>query len=199
MIIHRHTLLVSILLVASAAFTYQYFDKVDDNTIETINKIATIKNESGFSFSVYRQPAKENVWVRFSLPENSIEQFDKKNPPIIWIGRGEPRYMATSKEFQESINAVGSDLVVYEWQPKQVAVVVWHGIVEQGFSHDIIDLLQGGEIKVRYSLDSGSTNETYFALNGMADSIAHAIDINPTIDVEAQQQAEEKGDGGIKK
>lgn len=190
MSINRYVFLISILLVASFLIAYWYFNKIVDDKIVTIQKAATIQNEFGFSFTIFRHPNEGNVWVRFSLPESSSEKLDKNNPPIIWIGGSPPRHMATSKEFQESIDAIGGDFDVYEWRPKQVAVVVWHGIIKEGFSQDIIDLLQGDKIKVRYFLNSGAVNETFFSLNGRAESIAQALDISQTIDNVAQQKAE---------
>lgn len=189
MLLHRYISLALILLATSLVVTYWYFDRFDDNKTVIIQKMATIKNQSGFGFSVYRHPSERNVWIRFTLPENSVEQFDKDNPPVIWIGDGAPRYMATSKEFQASLNAVGSDLVVYEWRPNQIAVVVWHGIAEEGYNQDIIDLLQGDQIKVRYFLRTGTAKETSFSLKGMADPIAQAIDIGSTTDLRPKEAA----------
>lgn len=180
--VHRNILLATVLLAASTAFAYWFIDNNAENKINAIQKMATIQSESGFSFSVYRLPSDDQVWARFSLPENSSDQLDKDKSPIIWIDANAPRHMSTSKEFQESLHVVGSDLVVYEWRPKQIAVVIWHGIIEEGLNQDIISLLQGDEIKVRYFLSSGEVKDVIFTLKGKASSIAQALDISGSLE-----------------
>ena len=102
------------------------------------------------------------------------------------VDRNEP----VNLERMKKTHKMGLGIQAYEWEPKWVNFLMWHGKEDEGIANDLVQIIQGDTIVFRYYLTTGGSKDTSFTLNGAASAISEAIGINSNIDDSAQQQAD---------
>jgi hypothetical protein len=160
--------------------------RVDPMTDE-VKKTAVVKNELGHTFSIYRLSEGGPVWGNFALSEGMFDQVDWKKPPLYRIDKNEPEDLSRMKKMQD----MGLGIHAYEWEPKWVNFLIWHGKEDEGIAKSLVQLMEGKTVVFRYYLSTGGYKDTSFSLKGAAPAIAEAIGISQRIDHSAQQKTEE--------
>lgn len=174
------TLLVVIALVIYSGASADWKISTGDRSInKDAEKVATVINQAGHLFSVYRMPGNDQVWGAFSLAENTSDQIDSERPPSYRVDEGTEYDLSESKNLDELYG-----LNMYQWKPGRVDFVIWHGKVDEGVSGDIVNMIKGNDIHFRYYLEAGGYNDTSFTLTGSSFAISEivGIDLNKTID-----------------
>jgi hypothetical protein len=161
-------------------------ERIDAMTDE-VKKTAIVKNELGHTFSVYRISPGGEVWGNFALSDGRFDQVDWEKPPIYRVDKEEPTNLERMKKMQE----MGLGIHAYEWEPKWVNFLIWHGKADEGVANDLVQLMEGQKVVFRYYLSTGGYKDTTFTLKGAASAISHAIGISSKIDHSAQQKNEE--------
>ncbi|MEL0630731.1 hypothetical protein [Psychromonas aquatilis] len=148
--------------------------KVDSMT-DQIKKTAEVNNPLGHKFSIYRLSKGGKVWANFKLSNDVFDQVDWERPPIFRVDKNEPTNLQSKVKLQKmGFNA-------YDWSPKWVNFLIWHGKSEEGISVDLGLIMKGDTILFRYYLSTGGFKETTFSLNGASAAISEAIDIEPNL------------------
>lgn len=178
--------IVAISIQSQVAADWKVDSHVDAMTDETKKK-AIVENERGHSFYIYRLSEGGPVWGNFSLSKKMFEQVDWKKPPIYRIDKNEPVNLAKMKETQE----MGLGIQAYEWEPKWVNFLIWHGKTDEGIANNLVQLMEGNKVVFRYYLSTGGYKDTSFSLEGADSAISEAIGISSKIDHSAQQKAKE--------
>ena len=165
---------------------WQYEENVAVMTDETKRR-AVVVNEKGHSFSVYRVSEGEHVWANFSISSDSFDQIDSDKPPMLRVDKHAPLDLQEVKKLGALLDSLehvkGSS---YQWEPKWVNFLIWHGDVQQGLAAFLIQVMQGEKLTVRYYLPTGGYKDTVFSLVGSAPVIAQALDIPLEIDTEVE-------------
>jgi hypothetical protein len=174
---------ISVHMLATAEWKV---DKHVDSMTDEERKMAIVKNEQGHSFSIYRLSKDGPVWGNFSLSQEMFDQVDWKKAPIFRIDQNKPNDLAGVKRLQDSFG-----VKAYEWEPKWVNFLIWHGKQDEGISDNIVNLMEGQKLVFRYYLSTGGYKDTEFSLNGAASAISEAIDINANIDHAAQEKSKD--------
>ncbi|MBT3044253.1 MAG: hypothetical protein KME67_15435 [Candidatus Thiodiazotropha sp. (ex Codakia orbicularis)] len=151
--------------------------RVDAMTDE-VRKSAIIKNKLGHTFSIYRISPDGEVWGNFALAEGTFDQVDWKKPPIYRIDKHKPNDLESKKRLQE----MGLGIHAYEWEPKWVNFLMWHGKEDEGLSDSLVQLMEGKRVVFRYYLGTGGFKDTSFPLKGSSSAIAEAIGISAKVD-----------------
>lgn len=146
-----------------------------DAMTDKVKKTAVVSNPAGHSFSIYRISEDGAVWGNFALSEKSLDQVDWSKPPIYRIDKNEPFDMDVLKKTSE---IPGVDLKLYEWKPKWVNFMLWHGKKSDGVADDLRKLMIGKEIVFRYYLFTGGYKDTSFSLKGAGPVISKTIDVS---------------------
>lgn len=163
-------ILLGLLCQSTAIAEWGVKEKVDSMTDET-RKSAYVVNEQGHSFSIYRIANNGAVWANFSISENSFDQIDFKTPPTFRVDKYTPADLGDAKKVQ----AMG--IQAYEWEPKWVNFLVWHGKGES-IGKNLIPIMSGNSMVFRYYLSTGGYKETTFSLEGANRAISTAIGIS---------------------
>jgi hypothetical protein len=145
---------------------WQVSREVDSMTDKKI-VIANVKNDSGYTLSIYRDDKSGNVFANFKLPEGSLEQISPDKALIYRIDKHEALDLQYLKGLQAIIGGNS-----YEWQPKWVNFLF---ATSDSKDRSIIQLFQGSNLLVRYYLPSGGYEETSFSLAGARDAITEAV------------------------
>lgn len=164
-------------------------DESVDAMTDNVKKVAYVTNESGYKFSIYRLDNGAAVWGNFSVANNFVDLIDWEKPPIFRVDKNKPVNLARKKRIQE----LGFE--AYEWQPKWVNFVLWHGKESDGLSSDLITIMNGHNIVFRFYLSTGGYKETTFSLDGANSAISKAIDFemnNSDIESTLNKQKEMK-------
>jgi hypothetical protein len=171
------SLVIPLLLLVSAPANseWQVLSHVDSMTDE-LKKAASVTNEAGYKFSIYRIQPSGKVLANFSLPENSLDHISFETPLIYRIDKNEPFDTSIYKSLQE---LVGGN--VYEWQPTWVNFYIWSGDIKEGINDQIKDIMRGKKLLIRYYLVTGGYREASFGLDGCAKAISEAIDIDTSL------------------
>ena len=180
--------IITILVTLTTTLTladWRVGQKVDPITDE-VRTIAFVENEQGHTFSVYRIPGAAAVWGNFALSDKKMEQLDDKKPPVFRIDKHKPHDLNDAKRTQEILTRLNSDTGTYEWTPKWVNFLIWHGKPEEGLTDKLIELMEGQKLIVRYYLFTGGYKDTAFTLKGSAPAIADAAGIDAKVDHAAQ-------------
>jgi hypothetical protein len=146
-------------------------DKRVDAMTDDIKKKAIVANESGHTFSIYRIFQGGPVWGNFALSEGMFDQVDWRKPPIYRVDKNEPENLARMKEMQD----MGLGIHAYEWKPKWVDFLIWHGKEGEGIAKNLVQLMEGKTVIFRYFLSTGGSKDTSFSLIGAAPAISEAI------------------------
>jgi len=154
---------------------------------DEVRKAAIVKNDLGHTFSIYRLSEGGPVWGNFALSEGMFDQVDWGKPPIYRVDKQAPTDLAEMKKTQD----MGVGIHAYEWEPKWVNFLIWHGEKDEGIAKDLIHLMEGQNVVFRYYLSTGGFKDTSFSLKGAAPAISEAIGISPKIDYSAQQKIDE--------
>lgn len=171
---------------SAAVADWSVTGRVDSMTDE-IKKSAMVRNELGHTFSIYRITEGGPVWGNFALSDRVFDQVDWRKPPVYRVDKNKPNDLSRMRRMQE----MGLGLHAYEWEPKWVNFLVWHGKRDDGLANDLLQLMEGNSVVFRYYLSTGGYKETSFSLNGAGPAIAEAIGISANIDHSAQQRTEE--------
>jgi|GEM_PF-6612547 len=110
------------------------------------------------------------VWFSLALPVKSFEQIDSRRAPIIRIDR----HPANDMETARAVTARGL-MNVYEWSPRIVHSVVWHGDRSEVESEALRQLRTGSTLRVRYYTAGGNIVEFTVPLEGADAAITQAI------------------------
>lgn len=168
----KKTIMIFVLFFFSSysIANWKVTSKVDTMT-DQIKKTAEVTNELGHKFSIYRLSKGGAVWANFKLSDDVFDQVDWKKPPIFRVDKNEPTNLQSKVKLQKmGFNA-------YEWEPKWVNFLMWHGKSEQGISVDLGIIMKGEKILFRYYLSTGGFKETTFSLKGASVAISEAIDL----------------------
>jgi hypothetical protein len=173
----RLLILPALLLVCASSYaSWKTTEKIDSMTDER-RKLATVVNESGHTFSIYRI-ANGSVWANFALSERSLDQLASKTPPLFRVDKFEAHDLSEAKRMQD----MGVGIQAYSWEPKWVNFLVWHGKESEGRSATIDQLMLGKSLTVRYYLFTGGHKETTFTLANARQAITAALSINADSD-----------------
>jgi len=174
------------LSVHSVALADWKVDEHIDAMTDEVKKTAIVKNELGHTFSIYRISKGGAVWGNFALSDKIFDQVDWEKPPIYRVDKNEPKNLARMKRMQE----MDLGIQAYEWEPKWVNFLIWHGKEDEGVANNLVQIMEGQKIVFRYYLSTGGYKDTSFSLKRAASSISSAIEISSTIDHSAQQKNE---------
>ena len=159
--------------------------RIDVMTDETI-RTATVTNQMGHRFSIYRISTGGPAWGNFRLSDQVFDQVDWAQPPIYRIDSNDPVNLSRMKTMQE----MGLGIQAYAWEPKWVNFLLWHGKQEEGLAKDLVHLMEGETLVFRYYLSTGGFKDTSFSLKGSGPAIAEAIGIDANVDHVVQEQTE---------
>ncbi len=162
--------------------TTRRVDQMTDKEIRT----ATVTNDAGHSFSIYRVPSGQ-AWANFSLSDQTLDQISPKGLLMYRIDKHEPVDLAQGA----ALARYGVKL--HEWEPRWVNFLFWHGREEQGRGQ-LVALMEGTTLLIRYRLATGGYKETSFPLSGARQAIAWALQIS-----EAPDYAKEAHNAGVEK
>jgi hypothetical protein len=166
------------LLVSTLVFAdWQVLEKKEAAT-ELVTKLASVTNESGHTFSVYRISNQGPVWANFTLSSSVQDQVSVEPVPIYRVDKYEPKQISYEKRLNRQIIGVQS----YEWNPQWVSYLIWHGQEKEGISNSIIQFMGGENLVFRYHFGTEGFKETSFTLKGASSAIASALGINEKID-----------------
>jgi phosphoribosylformylglycinamidine (FGAM) synthase-like amidotransferase family enzyme len=73
---------------------------------------------------------------------------------------------------------MGLGIHAYEWEPKWVNFLIWHGNENESIAKDLVHLMKGKRVVFRYYLSTGGHKDTSFTLKGSVSAITSAIGIN---------------------
>lgn len=178
------SILAGILFTFNAPAQWIVKSHVDSITDQT-RKIAVINNSEGHTFSIYRISDNGAVWGNFAISDSSLDQVEWGKPPIYRVDKNKPNDLATLKSLAEvNINA-------YEWKPKWVNFVIWHGKQNEGMGTNLISIMNGKTILFRYHLFTGGYKDTSFSLKGAGPVIASAIGVSQKFDSEKEKSIDE--------
>ena len=149
-----------------------------DAMTDAVNKRAVIENAEGHSFTIYRISPDGEVWGNFALSDDSSDQVDWREPPVFRVDKGEPIDLARLKRLQE----MDVGIHAYDWEPKWVNFLIWHGDENKGVNSAIANMMEGDYVVFRYHLNAGGYNEAMFSLEGAKGAISEALGISPTVD-----------------
>jgi hypothetical protein len=158
-----------------------------DSMTDKTKKSAYVRNSDDHQLTIYRISDGGVVWCNFRLSNNSFDQISSEKLPIYRVDKNEPVDLSGLKGLHNP--RLGMNL--YEWEPKWINFVLWHGKEKDGWSKDLINFMEGQSIVFRYYLPTGGYKETTFSLDGAASSIAKAIDITATVDHKKQTDKQE--------
>lgn len=158
-------------------------ERVDAMTDE-VKRTAIVKNNEGHSFSIYRISKGGAVWGNFALSERRFDQVDWGNPPMYRVDKNKSVSLEKMKKTQELF----PNIQAYEWEPKWVNFLIWHGKEDEGIADNLVQIMEGNKIVFRYYLSTGGYKDTFFTLKGSTSAISEAIGINEKIDHSAQQK-----------
>lgn len=178
--------IVALVIHSAALADWKLNERIDAMTDE-VKKTAIVKNELGHTFSIYRISKGGAVWGNFTLSDGMFDQVDWGKPPIYRVDKNEPTNLARMKKTQD----MGLGIQAYEWEPKWVNFLIWHGKEDEGIASDLVQLMEGQQVVFRYHLSTGGYKDTTFTLKGAVSAISGAIGISSEIDHSAQQKSEE--------
>jgi hypothetical protein len=178
--------MIGLSIHAVALADWRIDERIDTMTDE-VKKTAFVKNEYGHKFSIYRISKDGTVWGNFALSDGTFDQVDWEKTPIYRVDKNEPTNLARMKQTQD----MGLGIHAYEWEPKWVNFLLWHGKEDEGIANDLVQLMEGEKVAFRYYLSTGGYKDTTFSLKGAATAISGAIGISSEIDHSAQQKNEE--------
>ncbi len=181
-------LTLGFLSFATISLAEWHVDQEIDSMTDETTKTATVKNESGHSFSIYHPSKDGPIWATFALAAGNFDQIDSQKPPVYRVDKNKPFNLALLK----GPMAAKLGLHLYEWEPKWINFQIggWRG--EDRLATPLIHLMTGQKILFRYYLSTGGYKETSFTLAGAPTSIAEAIGISPEIDLAAQLKENER-------
>ena len=162
-------------------------EKRVDAMTDEVKKTARVENEFGHTFSIYRLTKDGPVWGNFSLSKEMFDQVDWEKPPIYRVDKNKPINLSDMKQ----LHKMGVGVSAYEWTPKWVNFLIWHGKQAEGIATELVQLMEGEKVVFRYFMFTGGYKDTSFSMKGAASAISEAIGINPEIDHAAQQGSEE--------
>ncbi len=176
MISIRKLVAVLIFVVPNAALAeWTTVTKVDSMTNE-VRKSAFVENSLGHRFSVYRIPSDDNrVWGNFAISQKVFDLIDGEKLIQFRIDKHDAKDLRESVKLQKLMQRLGETRPMYEWKPKWVNFVLWHGDKEEGVSPAIENLKNGNTLKVRYYLSKGGYKDTEFSLKGAKNAIDEAL------------------------
>jgi len=145
-----------------------------DSMTDRERKVASIRNDTGHSLSIYRLPD-GSVWANFGLPKTNTEVLSSAQWPIYRVDKRTPRDLDSERRLQRLVRGYASRATL---EPKWINFMVWNGKADAGRSEELIELSEGTAVTFRYFLFTGGHSETTFPLHGAAPVIAEAIDIS---------------------
>lgn len=175
-------LLVLTLAAAAAQAGWTVSTHVDAMTDER-RKSARVTNDLGHSFSVYRITSGGAAWGNFALSDDVFDQVDWDRLPRYRIDKNEPHDLSRLKRMQQTLG-----MEMYSWEPKWINFRLWHGKYQEGLAADLVEMMTGDTLLVRYHLSTGGYKDTTFTLEGAGPAIAEALDIPQEIDLHAQEK-----------
>ncbi|MFI9651127.1 hypothetical protein ABGV17_11170 [Guyparkeria sp. GHLCS8-2] len=178
------------LAVQSAALAGWTVESHTDAMTDEVKKKATVTNDLGNSFTIYRIAPGGEVWGNFALSERMVDQVDWRDPPIFRVDKHEPHDLEDEKKLDALLKKLGDSGDVYKWEPKWVNFSMWHGDPDEGIAPVLVEIMEGSKLIVRYHLGTGGYKDTTFTLKGSADAIAEAVGISPTVDHAEQQRVQ---------
>lgn len=163
------SIIVSVFVVPSYAIADWDVRTETDPITDKVEKQAYVKNDSGYKFAIYRNNADQGMAL-FSLPETFPESIDPERPMYVRIDKNEPQ------KYGRSNNVAG--LKLFHWNPGFVNIRVWHGNEQEGLGTLITQLMEGSDMVVRYPVSTGGNRDVFFTLDGSANAIQKALDID---------------------
>lgn len=175
----------ALVIFGTAEAKWEFHEEIDAMTDEN-KKSAVVLNDSGHKLSIYRIPETGQVWANFQISSQSTDQLDPELPPKLRIDKNEPIDLANTRTTDEFLRRyeVGA---AFDWKPKWVNFLIWHGQYEEGLSKILIQLMTGENAVVRYYLFTGGYKDTRFSLANAATSISQALMIPSIVDIEQQK------------
>lgn len=155
-----------------------------DPMSEEEKKMAVVENELGHKFYIYRLFSSGAAWGYFSIEPVESDSLDKNKPPLYIVDQNEPFDLTQVKR----VTDMGIGLKAYEWRPKSVSFLMWHGDQNQGIALDLVKLMEGEKVVFRYNLSNGDSKEAIFTLRGAGQAISEVLEINQSIDHEALEK-----------
>lgn len=178
--------MISLAFHSAVLASWKVDESVDPMTDE-VRKTAIVENDLGHTFSVYRISEGGPVWGNFALSDGMFDQVDWEKPPIYRVDKNEPTNLARMKKLQE----MGLGIHAYEWEPKWVNFLIWHGKENEGMANGLVQIMEGEKVVFRYYLSTGGYKDTTFPLKGASSAISDAIGISSEIDSAVQKRNEE--------
>ncbi len=145
-------------------------------------RMAAATNADGHRLSVYRIKSGE-VWMNFSVSDRSLDLISPDKLISYRIDKREPTHL------QEHTRMARLGIVTYEWEPKWVNFLLWHGKENEGRG-EIQHLMDGSSMLVRYYLSTGGYKDAIFSLDGAGPVIADALGIKVGADGALEENAE---------
>lgn len=156
-------------------------ESTKDSMTDRTKKEASVQNEAGHRFTVYRGP-NEAAWATFSVATSSGDTIAPRRAPMLRVDSFAPHDLETSRTVTES--NVGVRL--YVWEPSFINFLVWHGKASEGRSTLLNELMSGNKVVFRYFLGTGGYKETTFSLDGAGSAIAESLGISLQADPEKE-------------
>lgn len=170
----RYLALLVVMLTTQTANSAEWQLRTEvDSMTDRERKVASIRNDTGHSLSVYRMPD-GSIWANFGLPKSNAEVLSSTQWPIYRVDKRTPRDLDAERRLQRLVRGITSRVTL---EPKWINFMVWNGKVDAGRSEELIELSDGTAVTFRYFLFTGGYSETTFPLQGAAPAIAEAIDI----------------------
>lgn len=159
-------LVVSVQVLADWKVT----ERIDAMT-DKLKKTAQVTNDQGQSFSVYRADD-GSVWCNFALSDKNFEQIDSEHRPAYRIDKNDLVDLNEGATMSERLGIHN-----YEWKPKWVNFLIWHGIENEGLSLRLKGMMSGKQLLIRYYVVGGGYKDTSFDLVGAGKAITTALGI----------------------
>jgi len=154
-----------------------------DALTDAVRTVASVTNEEGFSFSIYRSGGKGTVWANFSLPNAEPAVLDPQRLIQFRVDHNPPDNLDVLRRFAPEF---------LDGQPKFVNFAV-SGPYNRGEATMTLRRLQkGSKLLVRFYSLTGSYRDTSFELTGARHAIAVAAGVPETWDESAQEEEEQK-------
>lgn len=133
---------------------------------------AVIENPDGDRFTILRR-ANGKVWGFLSL--GGVHQFGIINS--IKARYGGNQAFVYNDDLDKLSKKLGRPMNGWEWNPKLVAFLMWHGNIEEGCGK-ITELAESKQILFRYKPNQSTQRDVYFRDVSEASAIPAALGIN---------------------
>lgn len=153
---------LSLFLVASAHAQWKVLEYKDAMT-DRISPSAIARSKEGHTLMVARSPD-GTVSMSFHLNDTTQDLIE------------------AGSVMRYRIDENTSFALPYSWKPRFVIMKLWHGKTELGRNDELIQLMSGQRLLVRYSIFNGGSRDIEYSLEGARDAITSALGLQTAVE-----------------